>query len=725
MVGKIKEKFLSTDEKEVNTETIKGDISLYWALGITTFIFALVRILELIEPTFRFAIQFISQIISVFIGKLSGQKLLLNPTASGFYISLLFIIFGLIAFAITNNRKWINVILYITSIFIINVIYIASVHPFANLLQTLLTNIPIFPTDLLILLLLLDGIPLYFYIKNKNFIVLKYTLKPEFNPAFIVILLFFIIGVGLHFYPNISTVKENKNILLYNKGYCTWDKPVHGRYGLRSSGMFGMLPLYLSSIGYTTRLDSSFNSKNLDSTTIVVIINLDKKVPENEKQELKKFINNGGSLLVLGDHTDLGGIMRPLNDIIDYTGIKFRFDCGHYLNKDWQSSMYEYSSYHPMYHDINDEKDIGISVGASLEFTPVWLNAVSPLLNAKYGFSDWGNPRNEKNAYLGDRRYNPGELLGDITLITEAEYGKGKVIVFGDTSPFQNGALCYSFQFVKNIFDYLNSDKILNGSVIRIFSSSFILIGLIFLMVNRKSLLDSALILWLSISIILIFILIPLLFGRRETTYKANIPIAYIDDSHLNRFTQYGDEGIWSLTYNLMRNGYLPFVNHVETWHRHVSTMPKIQIFISPVKKLNQTEIQSLDEYLQNGGTVIWSVGYQDKEGSQNILDKYGFDLDNIPLGPIQKSETICMTDISIHPKFHEAWPIINVGRNDISPNNTICTGYNYPVIISKAIGKGKFILISDHGFLLSENIESENKYFEENILFLKNILTK
>jgi hypothetical protein len=169
--------------------------------------------------------------------------------------------------------------------------------------------------------------------------------------------------------------------------------------------------------------------------------------------------------------------------------------------------------------------------------------------------------------------------------------------------------------------------------------------------------------------------------------------------------------------------------------------MPKIQIFISPVKKFNQNEIQSLDEYLQNGGTVIWSVGYQDKEGSQNILDKYGFDLDNIPLGPIQKSETLCRdmpttyhdttTNIdtmaclnNIHPKFHEAWPIII--RRDVPPArliDTICTGYNYPVIVSKTIGKGKFILISDHGFLLSENIESENKYSEENILFLKNIL--
>jgi hypothetical protein len=44
-------------------------------------------------------------------------------------------------------------------------------------------------------------------------------------------------------------------------------------------------------------------------------------------------------------------------------------------------------------------------------------------------------------SYLGDRRHNPGEKIGDLVLVAEARYGNGRMLVFGDTSPFQNGAL--------------------------------------------------------------------------------------------------------------------------------------------------------------------------------------------------------------------------------------------------------------------------------------------
>jgi len=175
-----------------------------------------------------------------------------------------------------------------------------------------------------------------------------------------------------------------------------------------------------------------------------------------------------------------------------------------------------------------------------------------------------------------------------------------------------------------------------------------------------------------------------------------------------------------------MRNGYLPFVNQEYadingTIDRNNYT-PKIQFFISPVKNFNDEEIKSLEEYIKNGGIVLWSAGFEEKEGSKEVLDKFGFDFDNIPLGPIPKTETICMSDTSIHPQFYKAWPIIIRNISPVCPLDTICIGYNYPVIISKTIGKGKFILISDPGFLLSENIETENRFSEENIMFLKKL---
>jgi len=98
-------------------------------------------------------------------------------------------------------------------------------------------------------------------------------------------------------------------------------------------------------------------------------------------------------------------------------------------------------------------------------------------------------------------------------------------------------------------------------------------------------------------------------------------------------------------------------------------------------------------------------------------MQRFGFELDNVPLGPIPKKET------SAGIQFHKAWPILAQGAeraDSASGMDTLCTGWNYPVIVSKAIGKGRIILISDSGFLLSENLESDRAYSEGNILFLR-----
>ncbi len=120
-----------------------------------------------------------------------------------------------------------------------------------------------------------------------------------------------------------------------------------------------------------------------------------------------------------------------------------------------------------------------------------------------------------------------------------------------------------------------------------------------------------------------------------------------------------------------------------------------------------------IDKYIKNGGNVIWAVGYEEKESSLNLLQKYGMDLDNLPLGYVPKDQT----DQKVG--FSEAWPIL---LNEKKDNSVICTAWDLPTIVSKKIEKGRFILIADSYFLLSKNLEHDNGYYEENIFFLKSI---
>ena len=457
-------------------------------------------------------------------------------------------------------------------------------------------------------------------------------------------------------------------------------------------------------MGYKVKKDTVLNEDNLKNTSVVVVINLDNNISSREKENLKHFIKQGGSLLVMGDHTGLGGIMQPLDNLLSFVNIKFNFDCGHYLKNDWRDE-FEFTQ-HPIFNGVNDEIDAGISVGASLSISPFTSR---PILFAKYGFSDNGDSSNVRNAYLGNRRYDTGELLSDIILVAESSFGKGKILVFGDTSSFQNGAIFYSFRFVQNVFGYLTSSGLWNESLIlRIILFILLLIGLITFLL-AKIYKRPAEVIWITLSLILAILISYSLPKRISVNVKPDQHIAYIDASHLNHFSQYGDDGIWALAYQLMRNKCLPVVER--KFSSKMLNKSSTAFFITPLAPIRSNELNTIDEYVKKGGTAIFSFGYEDKEPMKNMLQKYNLDEDNVPLGPVPDSETTAKV------KFCKAWPIITPNKNNV---DTLCSGWGYPVIVTKKIGQGRIVLVADPLFFLSENLEANHVYPNYNNLFMK-----
>src|SRR5260370_16509 len=76
---------------------------------------------------------------------------------------------------------------------------------------------------------------------------------------------------------------------------------------------------------------------------------------------------------------------------------------------------------------------LGVGVGDRVR--PQW--PARPLLTRRGG---WNAPGDEGRsaAMMGNHHSDAGERLGDIVLISEQPIGKGKVVVFGDTSGFTN-----------------------------------------------------------------------------------------------------------------------------------------------------------------------------------------------------------------------------------------------------------------------------------------------
>ncbi len=155
-----------------------------------------------------------------------------------------------------------------------------------------------------------------------------------------------------------------------------------------------------------------------------MMINLDREIPQDELEAIWDFVAEGGSLLLLGDHTFYKhGVKRIiLNDILEPYDIRYNFDSADWFVGGWLHS-YQYAS-HPITVGMRDDmNDVGSVIGASLYAKP----PAFPLVIGKYGYSDPGNELDGgQRGYLGNLNYDPGEPMGDVRALCCPALREGK-----------------------------------------------------------------------------------------------------------------------------------------------------------------------------------------------------------------------------------------------------------------------------------------------------------
>jgi len=472
---------------------------------------------------------------------------------------------------------------------------------------------------------------------------------------------------------------RQRRVVIYDN--LDWSRPKFGYYGDRSGGMFGNLPDFLSSLGFLVQLEKELDDRKLQGVDLLVVINLMERFKSPVKEAIFRYLLVGGNLLVMGDHTGLGFIREPLNDLIAPVGIKLQFDSVCPLVPSWQNCM-EIRP-HRITEHLSTENDIQIWIGASLEIRP----PARPILIGVRAFSDAGNKDNPQEGFLGDLQYQRSEQLGDVVLVAESRLGKGKILVFGDTSSLQNGSLPYSYQFIQQIFYWLTekaSDLSLAKTPrVQAYHQPDEL------SINQAS-------------------------PRREA-YR----IAYIDSSHGELFDLSGwqKNSIDGLAYNLMRNRYAPFITR-----RLDSTLldnSTLWVFISPTKSFSSKEQKLLHRFMAQGGMILWTSGWMVREASLSFLEDLGLSIINIPLGPVRERYG------NYEVRFQDAWPI-QIEHQAESKTRVVLQWGGYPLVVFQRYGRGGLVLISDSRFVLNHNLEHINNFYHEgNILFLRDIIEK
>lgn len=644
--------------------------------------------------------QTITQVMSV--------PLILGPSASALDLLILGVCAVLAVTLTSQPRRWANFVLWLIVLEAGRIIYIWTAPQVLGLVNK---AIPVSSTphlDLPAVYFLFVALVYWLASRGgsiadagpaKRRLALAYS-RPVYVSLALIALACVIAGAASYGNRPVRVMLLERNIL--DTGV-----PTHGRYGDRSGGMFGFLPMYLDGIG-NVAAHRAVTREALDSVDVIFIANLLEKIPEDERRLIWDFVEGGGGLLIVGDHTGTEAIREPTNDLLSPCGLELNFDTAVPLRRSWASAK----SY--MFHPLGrsgGEMDAELWLGASVTPGPKG----EPFVVGRGAFSDPGDMNNKARSYLGNLAYDPGEPLGDVVLAAAAHWGKGKAVLHGDTSPYQNGTIIRSHSMINRTLRWLTDDS--RVSFIDRWRSE-LLLALLGIVGTILIILSFTQPLWMLTALLLpavsvgVFGTIP---GAGGSDWKGGAyRQALIDEGHGQMFDlmAWEPKSIGGLQYNLMRNGFSP--QFVDSPMDMETQDASLYVIFAPTRPYEPDEIDALVDFAERGGWILSAAGWNTYPMVRRLYDRFGVRLENVPFGA---SDGTAFNGVV---KMADAYPVVAEGGEA----QTLITAFDQPVAKIVKRGKGGLIAIGDSQFLYCKNLEGQNEQVVmENVNFFRALM--
>lgn len=513
---------------------------------------------------------------------------------------------------------------------------------------------------------------------------------------------------------------KGRKIVVYEKGFLNWLKPRHGDYGRLSVGMYGMWPAFCASYGARCVVSPDLSEQDLAGADLLVLIYPNRPWEPGQLERIQQYVNGGGALLVLGEHTvrEKDGGSR-FNEVLGPTAMQVAFDSAMFAVGGWLHSYQALA--HPASLGIRDDRNqFGVVIGASVEAE--W--PARPLLVGRWGWNDPGDATNDESrggSMMGNQKYDPGERLGDVLLAAEQRWGRGRVVVFGDTSGFTNGILYGSHPYVAALLASLcQRVEFGDGRMVLASLGCLLLAAGLVRMRAPGPLLGMGLLFGASI------------WGASAwTAAQANLvpdgrgtqpnSLAYIDQTHAERISgeSWRPNGLGGLQLTLMRNGYL--VLSLPEFTRRRLAGAGLLVCAAPGRPFTAREREVARQFVEQGGILIFTVGWPEAAASREVLAELGFYVggraaaegrgpEPKPFGHF-KAPYYNGGDYMAYVRFHAAWAVESSDPNArplaYGPRDPL-TGRYPTVILMRRLGRGKVVVVADSEFATNKNLENE-----------------
>lgn len=500
---------------------------------------------------------------------------------------------------------------------------------------------------------------------------------------------------------------RNPRVLFHDPSTVYFKPPKDGEWGLTVS--FAALPSFLQQAGYLVA-NKPLDRASLAEADVVVMVNLHERLSPDLLAALREWVAGGGALLCLGDHTGDEQIRVPFNEVLADAGIAFEFDSARSLGGWGEASYWLNSHIYPdaePRHAVTDTSAVGI--GASLTLR----HPAYPVMVGGNAFSDPGDRKAVDRGMVGNLLYDHGEPLGDLVLVAAANLGQGRILVFGDTSPFQSTALPTTAGFVARVFAWLTRDVPASFE----FRHVGLLVILLVAAVMSARWVSGA---WCAALLAVGVAAHEFVDGRMREAWDpagavtATSPdrIAWIDGYHHSALEPCGEYGLDGLPPNLSRRGWVP-----RLWQRDWRELPAAGLLVScdARRRIERAEVDEVMRFLARGGNMLLTVSHESRDAHAELLAALGVE---IPFEPLGRCRAKSRLGDGLEVEFVAGWPM-----RITTPHEPLATPWQHVVAARFVKGEGSLVVIADGRFLRANNLESTGGFVHaRNAAFLREV---
>jgi hypothetical protein len=352
-----------------------------------------------------------------------------------------------------------------------------------------------------------------------------------------------------------------------------------------------------------------------------------------EIQSIKDFVEKGGGLYLIGDHTNVFGMNTFLNQVSEEFGIRYKTDATYELGTG-ALSVYEPDRFfsHPV---MRQARQFDFMTSCTLE--PTSLSASVRLENIIIGnrlISEPGTYSTEN--FFRESIASPDSEFGYLLQAAAIKYGAGRVVAFTDSTVFSSFCLFTDGypSFTLGVMEYLNRTNFFPSLNLILFIFSIILlVSLILLLRNVQKIT----IVWMVLfaGLLAFSMAAPLCSHLANVSYP--LPIPQTDYTQVCFEQQHSSLNISlkptsSLATNT--NNYGTFF----VWTQRLGCIPSLGptlvdatgnadviVIVNPIQPFTETDIQLLTIFFEKGGRLLLMDSIRNSQSTANeLLGSFG-----------------------------------------------------------------------------------------------------